>query len=367
MTMANPLDQLTTYTAENPDSLTAAVERRNIINPLARRLNTVVAASADQTVPTVTTETTQVIGDVEIGTAEAVVTVPAESIEALKQELLNDYISPLTDVIANLESFTGDLEGTPPNAQIRENAVGIRELNVVDGENGQVLATDGNGNLSFVTASVGGGGGGGGTYILPTATASTLGGVKIGSNITIANGVISVAAPFSANYNDLSNRPTLSTGNLKTVAVAGQTNVVLTQDDTLTLVAGNATTITTNSTTKSVTITNTRLVRTDTLGATAYNLDCQAYNTWFLTLTASTAPTIQVATGKAPANNVEYEMRIFVTYKAGASVTWNLAGLKWPNGVAPSQTGTADKTDIFAFVTVDAGSNWWGTVIGQNF
>lgn len=364
--MANPLDQLTTYTAENPDSLTATVARRSTINPVARRLNTVVAASADQTVSTVTTTTEEIIGDVEIGTAEAVVTIPAESLEALKQELLNDYISPLTEVIANLESYKGDLEGTPPNAQIRENAVGIRELNVVDGEIGQVLSTDGNGNLSFITAATGGGGGGG-TFTLPTASAGTLGGVKIGSNVTITNGVISVAAPFSANYNDLSNRPTLSTGNLKTVAVAGQTSVVLAQDDTLTLIAGNATSITTNNTAKSVTITNTRLVRTDTLPAGAYNLDCQAYNTWFLTLTASTAPTIQVATGKSPANGVEYEMRIFVTYKTGASVTWNLAGLKWPNGVAPSQTGTADRTDIFAFVTIDGGSNWWGTVIGQNF
>ena len=36
-----------------------------------------------------------------------------------------------------------------------------------------------------------GGGGGGGSYTLPTASASTLGGVKIGSGITITNGVIS--------------------------------------------------------------------------------------------------------------------------------------------------------------------------------
>lgn len=34
-------------------------------------------------------------------------------------------------------------------------------------------------------------GGGGGSYVLPTATASTLGGVKIGSGITITDGVIS--------------------------------------------------------------------------------------------------------------------------------------------------------------------------------
>lgn len=36
-----------------------------------------------------------------------------------------------------------------------------------------------------------GGGSGGGSYTLPTASASTLGGVKIGSGITITDGVIS--------------------------------------------------------------------------------------------------------------------------------------------------------------------------------
>jgi hypothetical protein len=367
MIMANPLDQLTTYTAENPDSLTASVARRSTINPVARRLNTVVAASADQTVTSVTTETTEIIGDVDIGIADAVVTVPAESLEALKQELLIDYIQPLTDVIANLESFTGDLEGTPPNAQIRENAVGIRELNVIDGTNGQVLATDGNGNLSFVTASLGGGGGGGGTFILPTATASVLGGVRIGSNITITNGVISVAAPFSGSYNDLTSRPTLTTGNVKTIAVSGQNNIVLAQDDTLTLVAGVSIGITTNSTNKSVTISSARTVKADTVGAAAYGLDCTLFNAWNLTLTASTATTVQVAAGKAPPNGVEYEMRIFVTYKANSSITFNLAGLKWPGNIVPAQTGTADKIDIFAFTTVDGGSIWYGSVLGQNF
>ena len=54
-----------------------------------------------------------------------------------------------------------------------------------------------------------GGSGGGGSYTLPTATPTRLGGVKIGSNITITNGVISVAPPFSGNYNDLTNKPTI--------------------------------------------------------------------------------------------------------------------------------------------------------------
>ena len=44
------------------------------------------------------------------------------------------------------------------------------------------------------------------------ATTSALGGVIIGSNITVqSDGTISVAAPFSGSYNDLTNKPTLVT------------------------------------------------------------------------------------------------------------------------------------------------------------
>lgn len=54
-----------------------------------------------------------------------------------------------------------------------------------------------------------GGGGGGGSYFLPTASTTVKGGVKVdGTTIQINNQVIS---GFSGNYNDLTNRPTLST------------------------------------------------------------------------------------------------------------------------------------------------------------
>jgi hypothetical protein len=53
---------------------------------------------------------------------------------------------------------------------------------------------------------------GGGSYTLPTASASQLGGIKVGDNISIApDGTISVAPAFSGNYNDLSNKPTVAT------------------------------------------------------------------------------------------------------------------------------------------------------------
>ena len=53
----------------------------------------------------------------------------------------------------------GDLSGTAGNAQINENAVGVRELDVDDGTIGQILATDGAGNLQFIDNAGGGEGG----------------------------------------------------------------------------------------------------------------------------------------------------------------------------------------------------------------
>ena len=52
-------------------------------------------------------------------------------------------------------SVGGDLSGTVSNAQIVANSVGITELNVSDGTNGQVLKTNGSGTLSFTTISAG--------------------------------------------------------------------------------------------------------------------------------------------------------------------------------------------------------------------
>jgi len=43
----------------------------------------------------------------------------------------------------------GDLSGTVSNAQIATNTVGITELNVSDGTDGQILKTNGSGTLSF--------------------------------------------------------------------------------------------------------------------------------------------------------------------------------------------------------------------------
>ena len=49
----------------------------------------------------------------------------------------------------------GDVTGTVSNIQIGSNTVGVTELNVSDGTNGQVLKTNGSGTLSFTTIAPG--------------------------------------------------------------------------------------------------------------------------------------------------------------------------------------------------------------------
>lgn len=101
-------------------------------------------------------------------------------------------------------------------------------LPATDGTSGQVLSTNGSGQLSFVTASGGssyslptasttilggvrvdgstitinGSGVISSSYTLPTATASVLGGIKVGSGLSISNGVLSATGGGSSSQAD---------------------------------------------------------------------------------------------------------------------------------------------------------------------
>jgi hypothetical protein len=101
-------------------------------------------------------------------------------------------------------AFTQDFRTQRRNYNDGETRIGEKDRLWYDSNTNTIRISDG------VTpgGTVVGGGSSGGSYTLPTASSTVKGGVKIGSNITITDGVISVAAPFSGNYNDLSNKPT---------------------------------------------------------------------------------------------------------------------------------------------------------------
>ena len=102
------------------------------------------------------------------------------------------------------QAVGGDLTGTVGNAQVGANTVGIPELNVSDGTNGQYLTTNGAGTLSFTTDSTNVGG-------------TAVGGVMSGtvSNIQIiAGGVVN-----SDLANDAVNTDQIADGAVETAQI----------------------------------------------------------------------------------------------------------------------------------------------------
>jgi hypothetical protein len=105
-------------------------------------------------------------------------------------------------------AFTQDFRTQRRNYNDGETRIGEKDRLWYDSATNSIRVGDGETPGGVIV----GGSGGGSDYVLPTASSTTKGGVKIGSNITITDGVISVAAPFSGSYNDLTSKPTLFSG-----------------------------------------------------------------------------------------------------------------------------------------------------------
>ena len=67
-----------------------------------------------------------------------------------------------------------------------------------------------------------------------------------------------------------------------------------------------------------------------------------------------------------PANGTAGSITLLLKANGTAlSVTWP-ASILWAGGTAPTLTSTANKTDIFTFITVDGGTSYIGLKAGQN-
>ena len=182
MCMANPLDQFTTYVSQNPDSLTGSVARRSTVNPVARRLTGVLDA-ASTTEPVLNdlvtiVDTTAVNEDT---TEPTTVTIAADSVEALKVSIFNDYIQPFINSQSSVSAIDdiADVVVTEPTAGQVLKYNGTTWVNGIDAT---VTAGTGTGfTLSAETTT-------GGANIVLTGTDASTDLVKIaaGTNITIA-------------------------------------------------------------------------------------------------------------------------------------------------------------------------------------
>jgi plastocyanin len=67
-----------------------------------------------------------------------------------------------------------------------------------------------------------------------------------------------------------------------------------------------------------------------------------------------------------PASGTEYELRLYISINGGTISSWP-TGTVWPSGVAPTLTTVSGKVDIISLITINGGTGWIGSVIGQNY
>ena len=87
----------------------------------------------------------------------------------------------------------------------------------------------------------------------------------------------------------------------------------------------------------------------------SYSLDCGAANFWDLTLTGN----ITIAPTNIPPATRMWAGTIVAKQDATGTrtITWP-AGSKYPGGVAPPATTTANAIDIWSLMTYDGGTSW---------
>lgn len=129
-----------------------------------------------------------------------------------------------------------------------------------------------------------------------------------------------------------------------------------------TAAAGAFTTLTasTSATLSSLTVNNGYTEETVSANTgTAYTINLDNGTVQILTLTGNCTFTFPTATAGR-----SFFLLLKQDATGGRTVTWP-AAVKWPASTAPTITGTASRTDKFVF-TAD-GTNWVGSVAGQNY
>lgn len=116
------------------------------------------------------------------------------------------------------------------------------------------------------------------------------------------------------------------------------------------------------------TLTTKNLVETRTTNATASGnvaLDLSLGTIWALTLTGN----VTGFTISNPSNCTAFSVRIAQDGVGGRTVAWSFSGatVRWPSGVAPTQTSTLSKADWYSFVSSDGGTSFDAFIGGQNF
>ena len=99
-----------------------------------------------------------------------------------------------------------------------------------------------------------------------------------------------------------------------------------------------------------------------TISAGVLTLNLANGNVFDVALNANTTLTIS---SPPAANNAGSFVLIFTADGNPRVVSWG-ASILWPGGTAPTLTSTNGKKDVFGFISLNTGSNWYGFIGGQN-
>lgn len=97
---------------------------------------------------------------------------------------------------------------------------------------------------------------------------------------------------------------------------------------------------------------------------TSYAIDLENGNVFDLTLTGNVTYTFT----NPPDTGISGAFTLIQRQDGTGSrtVTWP-ASVDWAGGTAPTVTATASSVDVFVFITLDAGTTWYGFTAGQEF
>jgi len=104
---------------------------------------------------------------------------------------------------------------------------------------------------------------------------------------------------------------------------------------------------------------------TTALSGTSWTVDSEDAGAWTGTLTGNTTVTLNAKTTNTGSYGVVQSTSMVVTQDASTAytITWP-ASVKWEGGTAPDAPATGE-TDVYSFITLDNGTNWYAFHAGD--
>ena len=209
------------------------------------------------------------------------------------------------------------------------------------GGGGVNLTLDGAFNMNPANATIQISPTGTGTLTINPATAGTINNMAIGGATPAAGAFTTLSATTAI---------AVTSGGTGQTSLAAASIATYTGTETLTNKTIEAGTFT-NGYTEEVATANT---------STAYTIDLAGGSVQILTLTGNVTYTFPT-----PVAGKSFILVQKQDATGGRTVTWP-ASVDWPSATAPTLTATALRADKFVFTAID-GSNWLGSVAGQNY